>query len=58
MTRLIRSERAKLLKVECDSVELASDIGLLKRLADKKILKPVVQQHIAVVGSSAPQCMD
>ena len=58
VTRLIRSKWAKLLKVEFDSVELTSDIGSLKRLADKTILKPAVQQHIAGVESSAPQCID
>ena len=55
VTRLIRSERAKLLKVECDGVELTSDIGSLKRLADQIFLKSAVQQHIAGVQSSAPQ---
>ena len=30
VTRLIRSERAKLLKAECDGAELTSDIGSLK----------------------------
>ena len=39
-------------------MELTSDIGSLKRLADKKILKPAGQQHIAGVESSAPQCID
>ena len=58
VTRLIRSERAKLLKVECDGVELTSDIGSLKRLADQIFLKSAVQQHIAGVQSSAPQCID
>ena len=47
MTRLIRSKRAKLLKVECDGVALTSDIGSLKRQADKIFLKLAVQQHIA-----------
>ena len=32
VTRLIRSEQAKLLKVEYDGVELTSDVGSLKRL--------------------------
>ena len=35
-------ERAKL---ECDGVELTSDIGSLKRLADKKILKPAAHRQ-------------
>ena len=42
----------------CDCVELMSDIGSLKRLADKTFLKPAVQQHIAGVQSSAPQWID
>ena len=57
-TGLIRSERAKLLKVEGDSVELTSDIVPLKtvkRLAVKFFLKPAVQQHIAGVESSTTQ---
>ena len=49
VTSLIRRERAKLLKVECDGMELTSDIGSLRRLADKNFLKPAVQQHIAGV---------
>ena len=53
VTSHICSERAKLLKVECDCGELTSDICSLKRLADKKILKSTVQQHIACVESSA-----
>ena len=47
VTRLIRSKRTKLLKVECDGVALTSDIGSLKRQADKIFLKLAVQQHIA-----------
>ena len=60
-TRLIRSERAKLLKVEGDSVKLTSDVVPLKtvkRLAVKFFLKPAVQQHIACVESSATQSID
>ena len=43
VTRLFRRKRAKLLKVECDGVELTSDVGFLKRLADTIFLKPAVQ---------------
>ena len=46
VTRLFRRKRAKLLKVECDGVELTSDVGSLKRLAYTIFLKPAVQQHI------------
>ena len=68
VTRLIRScsRRAKLLKVECDGVEPSLVTGpvtlahsaSLKRLADQIFLQPAVQQHIAGVQSSAPQCID
>ena len=58
VTRLFRRKRAKLLKVECDGVELTSDVGSLKRLADTIFLKPAVQQHIVRVQSSTPQCID
>ena len=47
--------------MECDGLELSSDFGSLKRLADKNFLKVAVhcvQQHIAGVESSAPPCID
>ena len=55
---LYLQRRAKLLKVKCDEMELTSNIGSLKRLVGKHFLKPAVQQHIAEVESSAPQCID
>ena len=53
------SEWTKLLKVDCDFVELTSDIGSLRQLMDQIFLKPAVQlENNARVQSSAPQCID
>ena len=58
LTLLIPSEWAKLLKEECDCVELTSNIGSLKQLMDQIFLKSAVQQNIARVQSSAPSFID
>ena len=58
VARLIRHERAKLLTVVCDGVELNGDMGSLKTLVDKIFIKDAILAHIHGLSIGAPQCMD
>ena len=59
VARLIRHERAKLLTVVRNGVELHSDICSLKTLVDKIFfVKDAILAHIHGLSTGAPQCVN